>query len=117
MKIYKGKRWTGLPVGLKDVLVTVNGKPLKQQVHHSPTGFEWGYLGSGPADLARSILWDFLGKEPSRILYMTFKEQFVTTWKDKWQITSEEIQNWMKDKMCLGRYFIDRNKLKGGDEK
>ena len=25
---------------------------------HSPTGFEWGYLGSGPADLALSLLAD-----------------------------------------------------------
>lgn len=24
--------------------------------HHSPTGFEWGYGGSGPADLALNIL-------------------------------------------------------------
>ncbi len=25
-------------------------------IHHSPTGFEWGYGGSGPADLALNIL-------------------------------------------------------------
>ena len=24
-------------------------------MHHSPTGFEWGYGGSGPADLALNI--------------------------------------------------------------
>jgi len=28
---------------------------------HSPTGMEWGYGGSGPADLARSLLIDALG--------------------------------------------------------
>jgi hypothetical protein len=28
---------------------------------HSPTGLEWGYAGSGPADLARSLLIDALG--------------------------------------------------------
>lgn len=28
---------------------------------HSPTGMEWGYAGSGPADLARSLLIDALG--------------------------------------------------------
>ncbi|MBA7530522.1 hypothetical protein ES705_22730 [subsurface metagenome] len=77
------------------VEVTVNGKPLKHQVYHSPTGFEWGYLGSGPADLALSILWNFLGKEPSRILYMDFKTRFVARWKDKWEITSSEIQSWI----------------------
>jgi hypothetical protein len=29
-------------------------------VQHSPTGFEWGYDGSGPADLALSILGKFV---------------------------------------------------------
>lgn len=28
----------------------------QQVVHHSPTGFEWGYGGSGPADLALNIM-------------------------------------------------------------
>lgn len=28
----------------------------QEVVHHSPTGFTWGYLGSGPADFALNIL-------------------------------------------------------------
>jgi len=94
MRIYKGKR-TRHAILLPEVEVTVNGEPLEHQVYHSPTGFEWGYLGSGPSDLARSILWDHLGKEPSHSLYQDFKFRFVSGWKDEWQITSEEIQNWM----------------------
>lgn len=38
-------------------------QPLRHIVCHSPTGFEWGYGGSGPADLSLSILADFLGNE------------------------------------------------------
>lgn len=34
---------------------------LPHCILHSPTGFEIGYLGSGPADLAASILADYLG--------------------------------------------------------
>lgn len=99
MKVYKGKR-VGPPEGLpleepNDVIVTVNDKSLKHQVYHSPTGFNWGYLGSGPSDLARSILWDFLEKEPTRELYMSFKEEFVSGWLDKWQVTSAEIKAWI----------------------
>jgi hypothetical protein len=30
---------------------------------HSPTGFSWGYGGSGPAELARAMLIDALGDE------------------------------------------------------
>ena len=37
--------------------LTINGRTLKHKVKHSPTGMEWGYLGSGPADTARSILY------------------------------------------------------------
>lgn len=36
---------------------------LEHHVRHSPDGFAWGYGGSGPADLARSILIDALGDE------------------------------------------------------
>ena len=32
-------------------------------VRHSPTGIEWGYHGSGPADLARSVLLAFADEE------------------------------------------------------
>ncbi|MCL8208643.1 MAG: hypothetical protein K6V97_11310 [Actinomycetia bacterium] len=35
-------------------------RPLVHHVLHSPTGFAWGYVGSGPADLALSMLADAL---------------------------------------------------------
>jgi len=105
MKIYKGKRLGGAE-GIPWVRVTVNGKPLEHHVCHSPTGFGWGHGGDGPADLARSILWDFIGAEPTPSLYQDFKYHFVLGWKDTWEITSEEIQNWMNKKGA--------NKGKGG---
>ncbi|OHU47339.1 hypothetical protein BKG82_27190 [Mycobacteroides chelonae] len=45
------------------VVVDVNGdlSPLPHQSKHSPTGMSWGYSGSGPADLARSLLIHALG--------------------------------------------------------
>jgi hypothetical protein len=36
-------------------------EPLRHVVKHSPAGFEWGYEGSGCADLARCLLIDVLG--------------------------------------------------------
>lgn len=61
---YRG-RWNerGVP------LVTVEdpcGRTLRVLAHvlrHSPDGFAWGYHGSGPADLARSLLIDALGDD------------------------------------------------------
>ena len=49
-------------------------------VWHSPTGFEWGYGGSGPADLALNILLaatadrDFAARH-----HQSFKWRFVAT--------------------------------------
>lgn len=41
--------------------------PLRHVLHQSVTGFEWGYLGSGPHDLALSILADYLGEDPALV--------------------------------------------------
>lgn len=99
MKMYHGLRINPKMGTVSEVVVTVDGKPLKHRVYHSPTGFNWGYGGSGPADLARSILWDLIGIEPFPGLYQEFKWEFVAGWKDQWAITSEEIKKWMLEKV------------------
>ncbi|GAI86031.1 unnamed protein product [marine sediment metagenome] len=99
MKIYKGRRLNPDEGTISNVVVTVNSEPLKHRGYHSPDGFNWGYGGSGPADLARSILWDYLEEEPPGVLYQNFKDTFVATWKDEWEITSDKIQDWIKDKV------------------
>lgn len=45
------------------VMIEIGGEtyPLPHQAKHSPTGMSWGYHGSGPADLARSLLVHALG--------------------------------------------------------
>ncbi|MBO0780400.1 MAG: hypothetical protein J2P37_16360 [Ktedonobacteraceae bacterium] len=57
-KIYRGWR----DRRTRDTHVTVNDWPLCHVGSHATT-FEWGYSGSGPADLAWSILADYLGSE------------------------------------------------------
>lgn len=54
--------------GITSVYVEDGGtrRPLRQVVCHSPSGMSWGYAGSGPADLALSILADVLGETPTR---------------------------------------------------
>ena len=44
---------------------------------HSPTGIEWGYLGSGPADLALSVLSALTDRETARSLYQRFKAEVI----------------------------------------
>jgi hypothetical protein len=53
--------------------------PLPHIVRHSPTGLEWGYGGSGPADLARSLIMDALGHDVHPRVYQTFKAEIVAS--------------------------------------
>lgn len=66
IKIYRGKRrgW-GCEVTVENLETGSGPIPLRHVIYHSPTGFEWGYGGSGPADLALSILADALGEHPT----------------------------------------------------
>jgi hypothetical protein len=68
------------------------GRPLQHRVRHSPDGFEWGYSGSGPADLALAILWHALGSEPARDLYHQFKHEIISTLRtDRWVIDQAAV--------------------------
>ena len=47
--------------------------------NHSPTGFEYGYMGSGPSQMALAILLDYT-RNPKEALqyYMQFKEFIIS---------------------------------------
>ena len=60
-----------------DAVVKLNGQPFdparSQRVrNHSPSGFEWGYGGSGPAQLALAILLEEVDEESALNLYQGF---------------------------------------------
>src|SRR3990172_3453263 len=93
-KIIKHRQYVGLwNDGEYDILVVPlrNGgvvRSLHHVIFHSPTGFCWGYAGSGPADLSLSILCDMLGERPGKKqleigdfqawhLHQNFKRDFV----------------------------------------
>ena len=103
MKGYVGRRdFDGVKVYVvtEKALGGLDREPLKHVVLHSPDGFEWGYLGSGPADLALSILVDYFEKDQTRaeLYHQAFKEMFVAKWeKEGWTITSVEIYNFITD--------------------
>lgn len=71
--------------------------PSQKLWNHSPDGFNWGYRGSGPAQLALALLLDATGS-PDVALdhYQRFKEQHVATWdEDVWTISKAEIEAWL----------------------
>lgn len=49
-------------------------KPSQKVCNHSPDGFNWGYGGSGPAQLALAIKLKLTGKPDG---YQNFKFDFV----------------------------------------
>jgi hypothetical protein len=53
-------------------------KPYKSQriINHSPDGFNWGYGGSGPAQLALAILLE-VSKEDALNRYQSFKGKVI----------------------------------------
>lgn len=62
--------------------VWLNGKllDLKKSLavsNKSPSGFAWGYGGSGPAQLALAILLEVLPKAEAISKYQKFKEEVV----------------------------------------
>lgn len=103
-RVYIGERTAlGLRVLVDDGKVQV---PLEHYVRHSPTGFECGYGGSGPADLARCILIDHFdlhhevraGRELLPVDYQAFKFEVIAGLPNDaaWNLSSEEVQAWVE---------------------
>ena len=63
---------------------------------HSLDGFQWGYSGSGPAQLAAAILYEITDDvELSRGYYELFKHDHVSQWEDTFEISEFEIKIWL----------------------
>lgn len=96
-RLYQGVRTTEGAA----VLVWEDGRaallPQRQDLrNHSPTGLEWGYGGSGPAQCALAILADALGDDASALaLYQRFKWRFVSSHpKEGWIMLRSAIVRW-----------------------
>ena len=90
MKRYEGRRrfWT--------TKATVDGRPLRFRRDlrcHSPAEFEWGYGGSGPAQLALAILADHLEDDQEALnLYQRFKWAVIAELpRHRWTLTGRQI--------------------------
>lgn len=90
MNEYKGIRTQ------EGCVVTVNGETLDPRhdlYNHSPDGFEWGYEGSGPAQLALAILaHEFQNDDGAIQLYQEFKRKAISCIQaDEWTLDSTRI--------------------------
>jgi len=103
--VYVGRRVNDVAVVvIEDPDYRGLGKPLNPRLDlmsHSPTGFEWGYAGSGPAQLALAILADAFSRVPNGDavavkLHQQFKSDFIVGIDgDTWEITTKQIREWL----------------------
>lgn len=82
-------------VELKDG--TVEELPPRNDLrNHSPDGFEWGYGGSGPAQLALAILAACVETGVAMRLYQNFKLDVVSRFaSDSWTMSKDEVMAWI----------------------
>lgn len=96
MKRYEGRR------RFFPTRVTVDGRKLNPRLDlrcHSPAEFEWGYGGSGPAQLALAILADHLGNDEEALnLYQRFKWAVIANLpKHHWVLTGRQIDQALQE--------------------
>jgi hypothetical protein len=93
-RIYSGSRIDGSTVVRRtDADGTPRHLPPRFDLaKHSPTGFEWGYEGSGPAQLSLALLCDALGDVPLACrVYQEFKRAVVGRLGDSWILVAGDI--------------------------
>jgi hypothetical protein len=96
MKHYEGRRTP------KGCLVTVvedykEPRPLDARLdlrRHSPSGLEWGFAGSGPAQLALALAADVLGDDDKALdVYQQLKFKLIGGLpSDGWTLTEDRIR-------------------------
>ncbi len=89
MKVYRGDRT------IDGIVVTVDDLPLdegRDVKAITDDGFEWGFDGPAPQQLALAILADHFG-EPSKALiyYEEIARQIVANFANEWVWTSADI--------------------------
>lgn len=121
-RVYRGKKDAkGFPTPVRVELLDDDGVvrrtfPLNHHEIHSPDGFNWGYGGSGPADLAYAILLDCLrrtcstqvAKAAANDLYQRFKAQTVANLPDSFEVDAESVERWIAE-----HYNFERSEVKG----
>jgi hypothetical protein len=70
-------------------------RPSLRLWNHSPTGFAWGYAGSGPAQLALAILLQFTDRFTAVRLHQQFKFEQVAAWPEGALDVTVDVPAWL----------------------
>lgn len=95
--LYRGRRDPTAPVG-NQVEVTVDGEPLPRRydlLSASPSGFEFSFGGSGPAQLAVAMLAHAYTDEFAVEHYQQFKREVVAKLPEEgWTLRERDLDAW-----------------------
>jgi len=122
--VYKGIRTTadghqnvwkvGINFDNRMVTMKLDPEPSQKLINHSPDGFQWGSVESlrngkiiktrdGASQLALALLLDVTGDSGLSVaLHQDFKNKFVATWGESWQMEADEILHWVRLRRCNG---------------
>jgi hypothetical protein len=96
VKVYHGTRTDdgGYAVVVEEEGQTRGLDPRFDLRNHSPTGFAWGYGGSGPAQLALALAADVLGDdEKAEDLHQRLKFSLVGRLPEEgWTLTEDRVR-------------------------
>ena len=89
-------------IGFSQATVSIDGAVLSPNRslnlrNHSPTGFEWGYGGSGPSQLALALLLEAgLSGDEAQALYMRYKFDVISSldWEDT--LRGADVLDWIE---------------------
>ena len=82
---------------------------------HSPTGYNFGYNGSGPTDLALNLLlYACNGEQVARNLTVDFRMKFIAPVQgNEWRIGAQELADYLRSHgAILSLQFQGLNQLK-----
>jgi len=98
--VYHGRRDPTAPVG-EELEVAVDGEPLAKRydlLSASPSGFETGYNGSGPAQLAIAMLAHAYDDGFACEHYQQFKREVVANLpEDRWTLRTADLDAWRRE--------------------
>lgn len=85
---YVTRKRPGFPVEQLD--------PRTDLRNHSPTGLEWGYSGSGPAQLALAMLADLACDRIALAFYQLFEHDVIAgLGKTRFTLTAKKVVGWL----------------------
>jgi len=90
--------------------IPLDPKPSQRLNNHSPDGFNWGYSGSGPAQLALALLLD-VTNDPIRAtgFYQLFKFDIIAHLPMAgWMMEGKAILAWLQDREARERELVRR---------